>query len=678
MDTTVNTKGGDNPSGPIGPSPSAMLVQPPVHSTFATHLSTFQEYEAMHAQSINQPDVFFGKLATDLLSWSKPFTNVHSGGFENGDIAWFADGQLNVSYNCVDRHAEANPDKIAIIWEADEPGQHQSWTYSRLQKEVCQLANALIKYGVRKGDAIAIYMPMVPEAAVAMLACARIGAVHSIVFAGFSAEALRDRIIDAQCQILITTDQGKRGGKTTHLKKIADQAVDGCPSIKNVIVFQRTGDPSVPFTAPRDVWWHEVVPIQNPYCPPLPMNSEDPLFILYTSGSTGKPKGVLHTQAGYLLGAAVSCKYTFDMHPNDIFGCMADIGWITGHTYIVYGPLCLGVTTVMFESIPTYPNASRYWDLVDKHQVTQLYTAPTAIRTLRSLGDEPVKPFKLDSLRVLGSVGEPINPEAWLWYYEVVGRKKCMVVDTYWQTETGSHLITPIPGVTPTKPGAATFPFFGIDTVILDPTSGKELVGNEVSGVLAIRRPFPSMARSIFKDHKRYLDTYMRPYPGFYFTGDGATRDKDGHLWIGGRLDGNYVINVAGHRLSTAEIEAALILHPACAEAAVVGIPHDICGQAVVCFCTLKTEGDIAVLEKEFILQVRTHIGPFASPQRVLIVSDLPKTRSGKIMRRILRKVAAKEAVLADLDNDEVTRTKLGDLSTLANPSIVKHLLSKF
>ncbi|KAJ8325840.1 acetyl-coenzyme A synthetase 2 [Batrachochytrium dendrobatidis] len=665
-----------DPSSLIGPSHLSKIIPPPVYPTHKPHLASFEDYKTMHTESISNPEAFFGKLANELLTFSHPFSSVKSGGFKHGDIAWFQDGELNVSYNCVDRHALANPDKIAIIWEADEPGEGESWTYLRLQQEVCRFANLLIKYGARKGDVVAIYMPMLPETAVAMLACARLGVLSSVIFAGFSAEALRDRIIDANCKILITTDQGKRCGKVIHLKKIADQAVSGCPCINNVIVFQRTGDIEVPFSSPRDVWWHEEMRYQRPYCPAPPMSSEDPLFILYTSGSTGKPKGVVHTQAGYLLGAAATCKYVFDVHPNDIIGCMADVGWITGHTYIVYGPLCLGVTTVIFESTPVYPNPGRYWDLVDKHQVTQFYTAPTAIRALRSLGDEPVKAYKLDSLRVLGSVGEPINPEAWLWYYEVVGRKKCMVVDTYWQTETGSHLVTPITGVTPTKPGAATFPFFGIDTAILDPTTGKELEGNGVTGVLAIRNSFPSIARTIYNDHQRFVDTYFKPYPGFYFTGDGATRDEDGFIWINGRLDD--VINVSGHRLSTAEIEAALILHPACSEAAVIGIPHDIFGQAIVCFCTLKSHGDIAALEQAFITQVRTHIGPFATPQRVVIVADLPKTRSGKIMRRILRKVATKEVSREDADNDEVIHAKLGDLSTLADPSIVKHLIAKF
>ena len=597
-------------------------------------------------------------------------------GFHEGDVAWFLGGELNASYNCIDRHAATDPDRIAIIWEADEPGYSESWTYKRLMQETCRFANVLYKYGIRKGDAVAIYMPMVPEAAVAMLACARIGAIHSVVFAGFSAEALRDRINDAKCKILITADQGKRGGKTVHLKKTADDAVQHCPSIDKVIVFQRTGDMEVPFHQPRDVWWHEETVNQRPYFPPQPMNSEDPLFMLYTSGSTGKPKGVVHTHAGYLLGALTTLKYVFDAHPNDVFGCMADVGWITGHTYIVYGPLALGVTTVMFESVPTYPDASRYWQMVDEHKITQLYTAPTAIRALRRLGDEPVKPYKLDSLRVLGSVGEPINPEAWLWYYEVVGRKKCMVVDTYWQTETGSHIIAPIPGVTKTKPGSATFPVFGIDVALLDPTTGKELHGPGVSCVLAIRAPFPSMARTVYNNHQRFLETYMKPYLGYYFTGDGAHRDKDGFIWIEGRLDD--VINVAGHRLSTAEIEAALVLHPACAEAAVVGITDELTGQAIVCFVTLKSHGDIPALEKAFVNQVRTVIGPFATPKKVAVVDDLPKTRSGKIMRRILRKIAGREVVLADASDVEVMRNKLGDLSTLADPSVVEHLLKKF
>ncbi|KAI8903786.1 hypothetical protein EDD86DRAFT_214239, partial [Gorgonomyces haynaldii] len=496
-----------------------------------------EQYKELHEQSIKNPDAFFRKLALDLLEWEQPFHTTKYGEFEHGNVSWFLGGKINVAVNCVDRHALKNPDGIAIIHEMDEPGHHKYVTWRELLSQVCRFANVLKKYGVRKGDTVAIYMPMVPEAAVAMLACARIGAIHSVVFAGFSAEALRDRILDCRCKILVTADQGKRGGKSVQLKKIADDALKECPLVEKVVVYQRTGDLSVSFQEGRDVWWHDEVSNQRTYCAPEPMDSEDPLFMLYTSGSTGKPKGVLHTQAGYLLGVTATSKYVFDLHPGDVFACAADVGWITGHSYCTYGPLSNGITTVFFESIPTYPNASRYWQMVDTHKITQFYTAPTAIRALRRLGEEFVKPYDLSTLRVLGSVGEPINPEAWMWYYEVVGRKRCMIVDTYWQTETGSIIVTPLPGVTPTKPGSATLPFFGIDIAVLDPESGKELHGNSVTGVLAVRNAFPSVARSIFENHTRYMDTYLKPYPTFYFAGDGVTRDEDGYYWIRGRVE---------------------------------------------------------------------------------------------------------------------------------------------
>jgi acetyl-CoA synthetase len=548
---------------------------PPVHKGHEPHL-TVEKYKEMYQESIENPKQFFSKMATDLLFWFKEFDQVHAGSFQHGDISWFSGGIINVSYNCVDRHALVHPDKTAIIYEADQPGEHVYITYLELLHMVCRFANVLKKYGVRKHDRVAIYMPNVPEAAVAMLACARIGAIHSVIFAGFSSDAVRDRVRDAQCPIIITADQGIRGGKITQLKQIVDQAITECPCVKNVIVFKRTGDPTVQMVGNRDVWWHEEIENQRPVCPPEWMHAEDPLFMLYTSGSTGKPKGVIHTQAGYLLGATMSCKYVFDLHEGDVHGCMADVGWITGHTYILYGPLSNGATTVMFESVPTYPTPSRYWDMVDTHKITQFYTAPTAIRALRRQGKEHVEKNKLDSLRVLGSVGEPINPEAWIWYNEVVGRNKCMIVDTYWQTETGSIIVTPIPGVTTAKPGSATLPFFGIDLAILDPQTGVKIDGNGVEGVLVVTKPFPSISRTVYDNHKRYMDTYLKPYPGHYFTGDGVRRDEDGYYWIQGRVDD--VINVAGHRMSTAEIESALILHVLCAEAAVVGIPDDITG----------------------------------------------------------------------------------------------------
>ncbi|KAI8838743.1 acyl-activating enzyme [Chytriomyces cf. hyalinus JEL632] len=645
------------------------------------HVSSMEQYKEMHEESVKNPVGFWRKMAKSNLDWISPFSDetVTQGSFSEGDIAWFPQGTLNVAYNCIDRHAAKDPNSVAMIFEADEPGNHEKITYGTLLREVCRFANVLKKHGVRKGDTVAIYMPMVPEAAYAMLACARIGAVHSVVFAGFSADALRDRMVDAQCKILITADQGLRGGKVVHLKKIADEALAQSPSVERVILFQRTGDEKVPFNATRDVWWHEECIAQRPYCPCEPMNAEDPLFMLYTSGSTGKPKGVVHTTGGYLLGAYTSTKYIFDLHPGDIYGCMADVGWITGHTYIVYGPLANGVTTVLFESTPTYPDASRFWQVVDTHKLTQLYTAPTAIRALRRLGDAFVEKHSLESLRVLGSVGEPINPEAWDWYNTVVGRGRCAVVDTYWQTETGSIIVTPLPGCTPTKPGAATLPFFGVDLAILDANTGKEVPydgSEEITGVLALRQTIPSIARTVYGDHNRYLDTYMRPYKGFYFTGDGAARDTDGYYWIKGRVDD--VINVSGHRMSTAEIESALITHPACAESAAVGIADDLTGQAVVCFCTLKSHhADEASVAAALRFQVRTQIGPFAAPKAIVIVNDLPKTRSGKIMRRILRKAAGGEVTLEDIEDDDAIRAKLGDISTLADPSIVKHIVEK-
>ncbi|KAG0057334.1 acetyl-CoA synthetase [Gryganskiella cystojenkinii] len=628
------------------------------------YVKSVEQYKEMHRQSIENPNEFFGKLATELLSWSKPFHTVQYGGLDHGDTAWFLDGQLNASYNCVDRHALADPEKIAIVYEADEPNQSENITYGELLRKVCQLAGALRARGIRKGDTVAIYMPMIPEAIVAFLACARIGALHSVVFAGFSAEALRDRVQDAQCKLVLTADQGKRGGKSIETKKIVDEALKACPTVETVIVCQRTGA-DVPMKDGRDFWWNEECSKRTNYLTPEPMNSEDPLFLLYTSGSTGQPKGVMHTTAGYLLGAAATVKYVFDYHPGDIFACMADVGWITGHTYIVYGPLALGATTVLFESIPTYPTPARYWELIAKHKITQFYTAPTAIRALRRLGDEWVEGHDLSSLRILGTVGEPINPEAWHWYNEKVGKGRCAIVDTYWQTETGSHIITPLPGAIPTKAGSATVPFFGIDLAILDPVTGKELEGNDVTGVLAVKKAWPSIARTVYNNHQRYLETYLKPYAGYYFTGDGASRDKDGYIWIRGRVDD--VINVSGHRLSTAEIESALIMHHSVAETAVIGAADDVTGQCIHAFVCLKPgiSSHSNDLSKELILQVRKVIGPFAAPKKIYLVEDLPKTRSGKLMRRILRKIIAGES------------DSLGDISTLADPSVVEVLIAK-
>ncbi|CAB4479325.1 acyl-activating enzyme [Rhizophagus irregularis] len=623
------------------------------------HIDSFEKYKKIYEESIKDPQAFWGKQAKELLHWHKPFETVLTGGLEHGDVAWFREGELNASYNCIDRHALANPDKVAIIHEADEPGNSRRITYGELLHEVSRLANTLKSLGLKKGDTVAIYMPMIPEAAVAFLACARLGLVHSVVFAGFSSEALRSRIIDASSKLVITADEGRRGGKTIHTKKIVDVALEGCSTVEHVLVFRRTGS-EVPFSAPRDLWWHEELEKHRPYCPPEIVNAEDPLFLLYTSGSTGKPKGVVHATAGYLLGAAITFKYTFDYQENDVYGCMADIGWITGHTYIIYGPLLNGATTVLFESTPVYPTASRYWEVVAQHKITQLYTAPTAIRLLRRFGNDYVKGHDLSSLRIIGSVGEPINPEAWEWYYEVVGRKECSVVDTYWQTETGSIVLTPLPGATPMKPGSATFPFFGIEPAVLEAETGKELEGNDVEGVLVIKNPWPSMARTVYNNHHRYMDTYLNVYKGYYFTGDGVGRDHDGFYWIRGRVDD--VISVSGHRLSTAEIESALISHQSVAEAAVIGVHDDLTGQCVHAFCTLKPDqGGTDV--SELVLQVRKVIGPFAAPKKIYISSDLPKTRSGKIMRRVLRKIVSGET------------NQLGDLSTLADPSIIPVLI---
>ncbi|EOR04721.1 hypothetical protein E3P92_00992 [Wallemia ichthyophaga] len=624
-------------------------------------------YKKAHALTTGEHrDSFWEKAAKETLYWHRPFSTVLTGGFEHGDTAWFQEGGLNACYNCVDRWAIQNPDKTAIIYEADEPGHHQEISYGELLREVCKVANVLKNMGVKKGDVVSIYLPMTWHAVVAFLAVARLGAVHSVIFAGFSAESLRDRVIDGKSTVIITSDEGKRGGKTIATKNIVDAALKECPDVNNVLVLQRTGNP-VNMQQGRDYWWHEETAKVVPYCAPEIVSSEDPLFILYTSGSTGKPKGVVHTTGGYLLGAALTVKYVFDVHENDRYACMADVGWITGHTYIVYGPLLNGVSTTVFESTPVYPNPSRYWDVVQKHKLTQFYTAPTAIRLLRRLGKEHLQGYDLSSLRVIGSVGEPINPEAWDWYNEEVGKKECAVVDTYWQTETGSIIISPMPGAIPCKPGSATFPFWGVEPVILDPVTGHLLEGNDVEGVLAVKQPWPSMARTVFGDHARFLDTYLKPYPGYYFTGDGAGRDHEGYIFIKGRVDD--VINVSGHRLSTAEIESALILHSGVAEAAVVGVQDELTGQSISAWVTMKPEFKGSVdenLVKELTLQVRKVIGPFAAPKSLYVVGDLPKTRSGKIMRRIIRKIVAGEG------------DQLGDLSTLGDPAVVDDIKDKF
>ncbi|KAI9804783.1 MAG: hypothetical protein M1825_001151 [Sarcosagium campestre] len=624
------------------------------------HINGLEEYQKLYKESIENPDAFWGKMARDLLTWERDFQTVHSGTFANGDNAWFLEGRLNASYNCIDRHAIKNPDKPAIIYEADEAGEGRVISYGELLREVSQLSYVLKQMGVRKGDTVALYLPMIPQALFAFLACTRIGAVHSVVFAGFSADSLRDRVIDGRSKVVITTDEGKRGGKIIGTKKIVDDALKQCPDVSHCLVYKRTGT-EVPWTKGRDFWWHEEVEKWPSYIAPESMSSEDPLFLLYTSGSTGKPKGVMHTTGGYLLGAAATGKYVFDIHDSDTFFCGGDVGWITGHTYVVYAPLLLGVSTVVFEGTPAYPDFSRYWDIIAKHSVTQFYVAPTALRLLKRAGDHHVKEMK--KLRVLGSVGEPIAAEVWKWYFDIVGRENAHIVDTYWQTETGSHVITPLGGVTPTKPGSASLPFFGIEPAIIDPVSGEELHGNDVEGVLAIKKPWPSMTRTVWGAHKRYMDTYFNVYKGYYFTGDGAGRDHEGYYWIRGRVDD--VVNVSGHRLSTAEIEAALIEHHAVAEAAVVGVNDELSGQAVNAFVALKdgNESDDQIL-KELVLQVRKSIGPFAAPKAVFVVPDLPKTRSGKIMRRILRKILAGE------------EDSLGDISTLSDPSVVEKIIT--
>ena len=622
-----------------------------------SYIKDFDEYKSMYADSINDPKKFFGEMAIENLDWIKPFTQVTNGNF--ADAKWFEDGKLNISANCIDRHLEKNANKTALIWEGDDPSETASISYQELHDEVCKLSNALKELGITKGSRVCIYMPMILEASYAMLACARIGAIHSVVFGGFSPEALKDRILDADCSLVITADEGFRGGKIVPLKKNVDIALKKCPGVKTNLVIKRT-DGDIEWNEKVDIWYHEIVGKQVAECAPESMNAEDPLFILYTSGSTGKPKGVMHTTAGYILGAHISFKYLFGFNSDDIYWCTADVGWITGHTYIVYGPLSNGATSLMFEGVPTYPDASRCWEVCDKHKINIFYTAPTAIRALMSQGDEPVLKTNRTSLRILGTVGEPINPEAWEWYYSVVGNSKCHIVDTWWQTETGSVLISPIAGVTPVKPGSATFPFFGVKPELIDPEG--EILEGESSGNLVITQSWPSQIRSIYGDHQRMLDTYFSQYNGIYFTGDGAKRDSDGYLWITGRVDD--VLNVSGHRLGTAEIESALVLHPKVAEAAVVGFEHSIKGQGIYAYVTLMS-GEVYENELKNTLRsfVSNEISPIAKPDQIHWAPGLPKTRSGKIMRRILRKIAEGEF------------DSLGDTSTLADPSVVEDLI---
>ena len=619
------------------------------------------DYLRLYQQSVEQPEIFWAEQAKAFLDWSKPWTSVQQGDLLSGQGSWFKGGQLNVSYNCIDRHLEKRGEQIALIWEGDNPSESAHITYKKLYHNVSRLANVLKSRGVKKGDRVCIYMPMIPEATYAMLACTRIGAVHSVVFGGFSPDALRDRILDSDCHTVITADEGVRGGKYVALKANVDKALQSCPAVSTVVVVERTQG-EIDWVEGRDIWYHEALREASGDCPPEPMDAEDPLFILYTSGSTGKPKGVLHSTGGYLLMAAMTHKYVFDYHEGDIYWCTADVGWVTGHSYIVYGPLANGATSLIFEGVPNYPTASRFWQVIDKHQVNIFYTAPTALRALMREGTGPVECTERTSLRLLGSVGEPINPEAWEWYYNVVGERRCPIVDTWWQTETGAILITPLPGATDLKPGSATRPFFGVQPVLLD-EQGKEIDGPG-SGVLAIKDSWPSQIRSVYGDHQRMIDTYLKPYPGYYFSGDGARRDEDGYYWITGRVDD--VINVSGHRIGTAEVESALVLHDAVAEAAVVGYPHDLKGQGIYAFVTPMNGVEINdALKKELLALVGKEIGSFAKPELIQWAPGLPKTRSGKIMRRILRKIACNE-----LEN-------MGDTSTLADPTVVDGLIEQ-
>jgi acetyl-CoA synthetase len=620
------------------------------------------QYKDMYAKSVADPEGFWGEAAK-RLDWIKEPTKIKNTSFEHSSVSikWFEDGELNVSVNCIDRHLPERADQTALIWEGDEPGTDMHITYAQLHRRVSRFGNVLRNLGVQKGDRVTIYLPMIPEAAYAMLACARIGAAHSIVFAGFSPEALAGRINDCKSTVVITADEGRRGGKTVPLKANVDEAAKHALGIEKILVVENTGN-EVAMKGGRDVWWHEAATGVDEFCKPERMNAEDPLFILYTSGSTGTPKGVLHTTGGYLVYAAMTHEYVFDYHDGDIYWCTADVGWVTGHSYIIYGPLANGATSLMFEGVPNYPDASRFWQVCEKHKVNQFYTAPTAIRALMGAGNEYAQKCDLSSLRILGTVGEPINPEAWNWYNDVIGKGKCPIVDTWWQTETGGHLLTPLPGATPTKPGSATTPFFGVQPVILDPTTGEEISSVEAEGVLCIKDSWPGQMRSVYGDHERFIKTYFSDYKGYYFSGDGCRRDKDGYYWITGRVDD--VLNVSGHRMGTAEIESALVAHPKVSESAVVGYPHDVKGQGIYCYVTLMAgEEQSDELKAELRNWVRKEIGPIASPDMMQFAPGLPKTRSGKIMRRILRKVA---------ENDYGA---LGDISTLADPSVVDDLI---
>ena len=637
------------------------IYSPSADWTVNAHINSLDKYNEMYNKSIEDPDSFWSDIAK-RITWYKPWEKVRDFNFQNGEIKWFENGKLNVSYNCLDRHVESgNGEKTAIIWEGNDPSEDKHFTYNKLLEKVKKFSNVLKDLGIEKGDRVCIYMQMVPELAIAMLACARIGAVHSVVFGAFSADSLRDRINDSQCKLLITQDTGVRGQKNNIPMKLnADKALADTPSINSVVVVKRTGV-DINMIDGRDVWWHEQIEKADANCDPVHMDSEDPLFILYTSGSTGKPKGVLHTTGGYLVYASFTHYTIFDYKDNDVYWCTADIGWITGHSYIVYGPLSNQATTIMFEGVPNYPDFGRFWDVVDKHEVNQFYTAPTALRALMKEGDDWVTSRQLDSLRILGTVGEPIKEPEWNWYHKIVGKERCPIVDTWWQTETGGILISPLPGATPTKPGSATFPFFGIYPVLMT-DDGKEIKGNNVQGLLALKTSWPGQMRTIYGDHKRFIETYFSQFPGYYFTGDGAKRDEDGYYWITGRVDD--VLNISGHRIGTAEVEGAIGKADGVAEAAVVGFPHEIKGQGIYAFVTLMTGIESSEeIHNNIISTVVKEIGPHAKPDMIQFTPALPKTRSGKIMRRILRKIS------------EGDHENMGDISTLADPTVVEKLI---
>ena len=637
------------------------IYSPSADWTVNAHINSLDKYKEMYNKSIEDPDAFWSDIAK-RITWYKPWEKVRDFNFQNGEIKWFENGKLNVSYNCLDRHVESgNGEKTAIIWEGNDPSEDKHFTYNKLLEKVKKFSNVLKDLGIEKGDRVCIYMQMVPELAIAMLACARIGAVHSVVFGAFSADSLRDRINDSQCKLLITQDTGVRGQKNNIPMKLnADKALADTPSINSVVVVKRTGV-DINMIDGRDVWWHEQIEKADANCDPVHMDSEDPLFILYTSGSTGKPKGVLHTTGGYLVYASFTHYTIFDYKDNDVYWCTADIGWITGHSYIVYGPLSNQATTIIFEGVPNYPDFGRFWDVVDKHEVNQFYTAPTALRALMKEGDDWVTSRQLDSLRILGTVGEPIKEPEWNWYHKIVGKERCPIVDTWWQTETGGILISPLPGATPTKPGSATFPFFGIHPVLMT-DDGKEIKGNNVQGLLALKTSWPGQMRTIYGDHKRFIETYFSQFPGYYFTGDGAKRDEDGYYWITGRVDD--VLNISGHRIGTAEVEGAIGKADGVAEAAVVGFPHEIKGQGIYAFVTLMTGIESSEeIHNNIISTVVKEIGPHAKPDMIQFTPALPKTRSGKIMRRILRKIS------------EGDHENMGDISTLADPTVVEKLI---